>query len=218
MFSGRKWKCWFFKEHLQNLHAQRKTSPQIKWKGHGRSWLFRGQFTLECPMQWEGSEARHTTCLRHLEKQPPCPRTESNSFLTLKVSRHLLNISEEQEFRQKGNEPSPGTKMRFLLSVFPSDVFHRFSIAYQRQNSVLSSQLLSWWSNIGFQKINVPQLPTPNVCPIRPATPSTLYQTVMWNKRRPTKWEPPKAIYSELPIATESATINCILAETQRQK
>lgn len=45
--------------------------------------------------------------------------------------------------------------------------------------------------------------------------PPTLYQIVMWHKWRPVRWEQAKAIYSKLPIASESAIINCIWAETQ---
>lgn len=46
LFSGRKRKCWSFKEHLQNhlLQKQRKTSPQMKWNSHGHSWLSQDRF------------------------------------------------------------------------------------------------------------------------------------------------------------------------------
>lgn len=136
-------------------------------------------FMPECLVQRAGSQVRQTTCLRRAAEQPPCLRTESNSFLTLKVSRHLLNISEEQEFRQKGNESSPGTKMRFLLPVFPSDVLYGFSIAYQRQNSVLSSQLLSDGPIYASRRFMCPSYQLSVLALSAQQPPSTLYQTVM---------------------------------------
>lgn len=178
LFSGGKWKCWVFKEHLQNLfHKQRKTSPQIKWNSYGYSQLSQDWF--------------HSNLCFNALWNLKAPRWKL--ILECKGAPGPLQASQRSEFRQKGDESIPGTKTRFLLPVSLSEVFHRFSIA-SKGRTLISSQLYSWWSNLHVQKVHLsvyqPFLPSnpnmtqgqesaqvtlPNICPTCPATPLHLY-------------------------------------------
>lgn len=95
LFSGRKRKCWSFKEHVQNhlLKKQRKTSPQLMWNSHSHSWVIPGSLSLPLcfDFSWDVKAPRWVSLASGMLPSSLLPfwKLVSNSSSALQVPRNL---------------------------------------------------------------------------------------------------------------------------------